>query len=155
MDPVQRAFSQALALLARHDYSTAGMLSRLERKGIPEDVREAVVERLTELGYLDDARVARQWAGAIVRSGRGFGPRLRYELGRRGISEEITAEVTTEIVAEHDAAELVSAIVRRRFPDFDPKGTPPKERGRIVAYLARRGFGLDVVMRVLQEYEGR
>ena len=154
MEPVERVLGWALQLLARRDHSEAGLRSRLEKKGASQEVVAAVLARLSELGYLDDRRVARQWAEGLVRGGRGFGPRLKFELLRRGIPEEVAAEVMAETAESHDQAELVAALVARRFCGFDLNTASAKETGRVVGYLQRRGFGIGVIMQVLRENKG-
>ena len=52
------AKERALALLDRRDYSRAELLKKLLAKGEEEAEATAAVERLAELGFVDDARYA-------------------------------------------------------------------------------------------------
>jgi regulatory protein len=140
MDELEKAFARALRILARRDHSMAELDRKLRTGGVPEDVVARVLARLTASGYLDDRRFAEQWAGSAVRNGRGYGPRLRQELTRRGVSREIVDEVVAAIAMEYGEKEALAQIVARRFAGFDPKAASDRDKGRLFAYLQRRGF---------------
>ena len=49
---------KALSLLDRRDYSRAELLRKLTEKGFDAAASETALDRLTELGFVDDARYA-------------------------------------------------------------------------------------------------
>ena len=140
MEDGQRALALAVRLLARRDHSTAELAQKLAARGFSPAAAAAVIARLQELGYLDDRRFAERWALAAAESGRGYGPRLRLELTRRGIAPEIVAEVMARVALEHDEESALASLMTRRFPDFDPAQASDRELRRTIAYLQRRGF---------------
>lgn len=150
MDQAQQAFASALRILSRRDHSEAELRRKLKDRDYHGDVQDGVVARLKGLGYLDDRRSARLWAESAVRNGRGFGPKLRMELVRRGFPPEIVAEVLAGIAASNDERELVRDILARKFPSFDPVTASDRERLRVMGYLQRRGFSAGLLFRILR-----
>jgi regulatory protein len=123
----------------------------MERRGFSPGTIEEVVLKLKESRYLDDTRYALNWAEAAVRNGRGFGFKLRLELLRRGVPEQIAAEVTAEVAGRHDESETLREILARKFPGFTPNETDDRRKRRIVGYFQRRGFTLSAIMRLFTE----
>ncbi len=73
------AKERALALLNRRDYSRAELIRKLTEKGASEAEATDAVDRLVELGFVDDAR----YAPILVRhyAAKGYGAqRVRQEL---------------------------------------------------------------------------
>ncbi len=154
MDELPQALALAVRLLARRDHGTAELAQKLARRGVAPATAAAVIARLQEKGYLDDRRYAEQWARGATESGRGYGPRLRLELSRRGIAAEIVDEVVAAIGASHDERSVIAAVMGRRFSGFDPATATEKEKRRIVHYLQRRGFSVGEIFAFLREPRG-
>ena len=140
MDEAEKALAYAVRALTRRDHSVAEMERKLRDKGFSVGVIAGLIARLGKSGYLDDRRFAERWAESAVRSGRGYGPRLRMELARRGISREIIADVLAGIKASYGEEETLAALVSRRFAGFDPGSATDQEKRRVFSYLQRRGF---------------
>ncbi|HET6421517.1 MAG TPA: regulatory protein RecX [Geobacteraceae bacterium] len=149
MDEAHRAYILALKALGRRDHSEAELRRKLADRAVPAGIIDDIVVRLKESGYLDDRRFALRWAESAVRNGRGYGFRLRFELSRRGIADDLASEVSERISAEYDEAEAIRELVERKFAGFTAGEADEKLRRRIVGYLQRRGFSLSSIFRVL------
>ena len=133
---------------------------RLRRATADEAVIGATVERLAELGYLDDAAFARWWAEQRDRHSPRGRRMIESELREKGVPREVIEEYR----AEHDDPERApedealpgdelsrarGALARhlrgRRVPD------EPKARQRLGMYLMRRGFDPETVRAVIRE----
>ena len=116
-----------------------------EREALRESA-EAVADRLTGLGLLDDE----QYARAVVRhySGKGYGvKKLRDELYRRGVPREYWEEALAEGETEEDA---LDELIRRKLRGAEPTRENLKKASD---YLARRGFGWEEISAALRRYE--
>ena len=87
----------------------------LARRGVPEEAAEAVLDRFTEVGLIDDAAFARAWVSSR-QAGRGLARRaLQAELRAKGVDPEVAAEAV-ELVDDDDeraaARTLVAAPAR-------------------------------------------
>jgi regulatory protein len=150
MEEVKRAFIYALRALTRRDHSEAELRRKLTGREFSAAAVEETIGRLKESRYLDDRRFALNWAESAVRNGRGYGYRLRFELSRRGIAEEIAAEVIAQLNTDYGEAEMLRALLLKKFPGFDPLSADERQRRRIIGYLQRRGFSLTAVLQALR-----
>jgi regulatory protein len=153
-DAAKRALDSALRILTRRDCSSAELARKLRDRRIAEPLVEEVVTRLLEAGYLDDRRFARAWAESAVQNGRGYGPRLRMELARRGVPNEVVAEVLAAVVAEHDEEATLAALLARKFAGFNPAAASDREKRRVLQYLQRRGFSTAAIFQAFRLTEG-
>ena len=137
--------SRALRLLARREFGSAELRSRLLQTHPSPGEIDALLEELRQQQWLDDARAARQRAELWHR--RGYGPkRAELDLHQRGFDESLVAHIVAEVFA--DAAEQARQLVQTRFP-----GSPgePRARARAARFLLRRGFAEDLVVAILGE----
>lgn len=146
------AFDCSLRVLGIRDHSEAELKRKLSAKGYEEGEIEASIARLKELGYLDDLRFARAFASSALRNGKGYGPKLKLELSRRGVAAGIVGRVLDELSEEYSEKELLSQLVARRYPGFDAEAACDKEKRRVVSYLQRKGFSLSAIFRELKHH---
>jgi regulatory protein len=136
--------------LARRDFASAELRSRLLAKGFAPAAVELAIARAGDLGYLDDVRYAERLSRALVASGRAVGPRLALELRRRGLPDELVAAATAATRADGGEATALRDLIARRFPGFDFSGADAKSQRRVVNFLQRRGFPLDRILTELK-----
>ncbi|HEX8960578.1 MAG TPA: regulatory protein RecX [Geobacteraceae bacterium] len=140
MEEAEKAIAFAMRALARRDHSVAELSAKLRDKGLSAGVTAEVIARLVQSGYLDDRRFAERWAESAVRNGRGYGPRLRLELTRRGVSREIIADVLAGIAESYSEGDTLAELAARKFAGFDARSATDRDKRRVIAYLQRRGF---------------
>jgi regulatory protein len=137
---------RALRLLARKSYTQNEMEGALERGGVTEGERHAVVARLRELGYMDDLEVARGRARILVE--RGSAPRFaERRLGEQGVAEAQARTAAFEAAQGVGEAELLDCALRRIL-----RGRPPgseKERRRAFRALVAKGHRPALAARAL------
>ena len=154
MEEAGKALTSALRSLTRRDHSEAELCRKLRDKGFAEADIEAAIARLKRMGYLDDRRFAERWAESAIRNGRGYGPRLRLELRRRGVADSLIEEVLKRLEVDYSELETLISIVERKFARFDPASADDREKRRIIGYLQRRGFSLTTIFAALRGYQG-
>ena len=145
-DEVERAYEHALDFLSYRPRSEAEVCRNLRRRNVDDEVVEAVVERLTRAGMLDDREFARYWAENRIQ----FNPRganaLGHELRGKGIPASIIAETLADLDEEAAARKVLEAGVRR-LAHLEPGDF----RRKLGAYLARRGFSYEVIAPLVEE----
>lgn len=139
---------RALRLLSVRGRATTELsraLLRAKDRPAADDVKWAI-RRLTEQGYLDDARFADQFVrDRAVARGWGKG-RLRQELRRRGVAAAHVEPALSQ--ADEDAAVDDSRSARevaRKWRRTHSARDPDRDRQRLYGFLARRGFSPDVI----------
>ena len=117
------------------------MEEQLAKRGYPGDVSTAVLNRLGEVGLVDDAEFAEQWVRSRrVNAGKGRRA-LVVELRNKGVDDEVIDAAVADIDAGAErqrAEELVRSKLRR---ESLADGDEQKLMRRLVGMLARRGYG--------------
>ena len=99
---------------------------RLEQAAIAPAILKESIGVLARAGLVDDARFARNRAESLA--GRGYGDEaIRDDLGRQGVSAELSEDALERLEPELDRARR---IVARRGPG-----------AKTARYLASKGFG--------------
>lgn len=138
-----------LRLLTARARTRAELAGQLAKRGYPDDVSARVLDRLTDVGLVDDAGFAEQWVHSR-RANAGKGKRaLAAELHTKGVDNDVITSVLGGInpAAERGRAEqLVRARLRREnLSDADDA----RVSRRLVAMLARRGFSQTMAYEVV------
>ena len=142
----KRCKDKAMWLISYRDHSHKELIDKL-KKEYPEDIAEAAVCRLEELGLVNDARYARRYTADLISlkhlSERG----IRQKLYEKGIDRELIDEILDEI--ELDEEEQIRAVIDKKYAR---NLTDEKVRHRAAAALQRMGYGYGVIKSVLSEY---
>lgn len=133
----------------RRAKSKGELLSHLKRRGVTEDIANAVLFRLQEAGLVDDAAFAQAWVESRLRSKRLSKAIIAGELRAKGISQEQIAEAIGEIDSEREYASALE-LATRKMTSLGGCDSQTQKR-RIHGALARRGFGFGVISQVMQE----
>lgn len=150
----RKAEKAALALIARAEQCRWGLKCKLEKKKIRPGAIETVLERLTELGLVNDQRYAELWLKARIAKG-SKGPRaLSQLLAARGIDRE-TAAAALAAALPPDAE---AALLRRCLEKAESRGKKPLWESRDPTTAARhflraQGFSADCITAYFEELE--
>jgi regulatory protein len=138
-----------LRQLALSPKSRQQLRDKLSARHCPDDVAEAVLDRMAAVGLVDDEA----YAGMLVRSqqaGRGLARRaLARELRTKGVDDE-TVRATLEQIdpaAERDRAAQLVAKKLRSMHGLEPL----VQKRRLAGMLARKGYPADLAMAVIRE----
>ena len=131
------AMEKAVALLAMRPRTQQEIADALRKNAYPERTIARVMARLDEAGYINDSDFAEQWAASRTNKGMGS-RRIRMELRRKGVGSEAIDEALSAI----DEDDLLSGALRAARKAASGKDLfDPKDRQKILAALARRGYG--------------
>ena len=148
-DPVQQAKDICLRLLTARPRTRAELAQALARKGIEEDVVSGVLDRLDEVGLIDDAAFAEVW----VRSRHNFQGlsrrALAMELRRKGVADESAQEALATVDSDAEE-ERARALVRKRLRSLGDAEETVKVR-KLVGMLARKGYAEGLAYRVVKD----
>ncbi len=142
------ALKYAMRILNRKDYTVYQMRKKLKEKGFSDEEIDEVVGHLLEVNLLNDDRYAENFVYFKLKDGYGK-RRIAYELKDRGVDENIVDKWLDGVDELGFASALVKAKVGSRKITL-------KEKGKLYAFLARRGYDYDTINEVLNkevEYE--
>lgn len=144
------AMSRALNFLGYRARSKREVRDRLGRYGYDGGTIEVVVERLDELGYLDDKEFARN---AARQKALKYGPRrVALDLRKGGVESETARQAVDEAFADLSESESAYSAAARRY---NTREGSDAEARRVYGFLMRRGFSADVCAEVARKYRGQ
>jgi regulatory protein len=146
-DAREVAMQKALHYLSYRPRSMDEVRKNLQKHEIPETVIDITLEKLERNGLLGDETFARTW----VENRSTFRPRskkaLRIELRQKGLTDSTIQNVLDEIVEEEPLALDAARKYARRLNGLERLVF----RQKLGAFLARRGFGYEVIAPVVKQ----
>lgn len=138
-----KAYNAAIGQLSYRRRSQKEIADYLKRKEYDADIVANVITRLENLGLVDDAAFAKAWIAdrQLLR------PRsrrtLQTELMQKGIDRE-TISAALSLVTETSQLDILTGLIERKR-----KQSAYAEPQKLVAYLARQGYGYDQIKKAL------
>ncbi|NTV62940.1 MAG: regulatory protein RecX [Oscillochloris sp.] len=154
-EQADRAIQRAMRLIETRPRSIAEVRQRLRRAEIPAAAIEQAIERLCELGLLDDAAFSQSW----LENRRTFRPRgslaLRDELRRKGVARDVIdaalANQETDEEAAIEEADLALSLARAALRRYAAAPDRHNFQRRMGSYLQRRGFTSATIRPILDQ----
>ena len=142
----RRAKEKALWLISYRSHSKKELKDKI-RRTCDDSAAEKAVERMEELGLVNDEEYARQFARKLLLQKKMSRRAAMLEMSRKGVDKE-TAEAALDEV-DVDYRENIRYIIEKKYRDIGDE----KIKRRAVAALQRLGYGWDDIRAVLNEYE--
>lgn len=137
-------YAAALRALMRRAHSVHEMKQYLKQRAENPDDAAAVLQRLREQNYIDDARYARDYARAHAQGRKQGKFRITRELRARGVPDKHIEAALEAVFAETDENALVRARLQRKLRQV--RGPlDQRKRASIYQSLLRAGFSADVI----------
>ncbi len=148
-DPEAVARAIVLRQLTMRPRSRSQLAQKLRERGCPQDVAARVLDRMTEVGLVDDEA----YAELLVRSKRatrGLARRaLASELRSHGIEPEVADEALDAVGSEQERA-LAEELVAKRLRTLQGLDAQVQAR-RLAGMLARKGYPGEVAWPVIRD----
>ncbi len=123
----EAAREQCLRLLERRARSAAELRQGLRERGYEQEIIETALAGMEQAGLVDDEEFAHTWVAHRMATGAAGRRRLRWELRRKGLAEEIIRRTVDETIDEEAELAQALAVARRRLREGPPDG--PAWRG--------------------------
>ncbi len=148
-DPEAVARTIVLRKLTARDRTRQELSKALKAKNVPEKVAGEVLDRMQDVGLVDDTRFAESWVRSRQQR-RGLSKMaLRRELSDKGIDRDTIDETlqSVEVDDEYSAALMLVEKKLRSMSGLEPH----VQKRRLFGALARRGFSSGLSSRVIHE----
>lgn len=143
-----QAKDACLRLLTDRARSRSELETKLSGRGFEPEIIAKVLDRLQEIGLIDDADFANQWVHSRhTYSGKGKRA-LAVELRLKGIDQDTASEALSQIDPE-DERERAAELVRRKLKN-KPVDDRDKVTRRLVSMLARKGYSAGMSYEVVK-----
>ncbi len=142
---IPRAKKRAMHLLEQQDRSVFQLERKLTEGGYPSEAVRAALDYVASFHYTDDERLAANYVRSQAESRSRL--RIRQDLVRRGISEEI---IDAALEAEYPDSErpLIESLLKKKGYDRDT--ATEQDKARMVRFLGQRGFVLSDIYSALR-----
>ena len=144
------AYNYALNLLSARPYAVRVLHRKLIQKEYSTADADDAIRRLVDAGLLDDAKFAEQYARSKILSSGTSKRRLTQELYRKGIKPDVATAAIAQVIddEEIDTGAVVERVARKKLAQLGDL-EPLVLRRRLFAFLARRGYEVDEIKRVV------
>lgn len=147
----EQAHAVCLRLLTVRARSRAELAGRLSKRGYPDEVTEAVLDRLATMGLIDDEDFAAQWVRSRqMHSGKGKRA-LAAELRTKGVDAEVIATALGSLDAGVERVRAEQLVERRLRREALGDGDDAKVMRRLVGMLVRRGYQQSMAVAVVTD----
>ena len=145
-DVARQIVLRQLAIAPR---SRAELMQKLAQRGCAADVAASVLDRMTQVGLVDDQAYA-QMLVRTQQAERGLARRaLAAQLRTKGIDDHLAREALASITDE-DECDRARALVEKKLRAMHGLGIEVQTR-RLAAMLARKGYSWSVSYTVIRE----
>jgi regulatory protein len=138
-----KAYNQTLGLLARRPRSRWEVADYLKRKDYSPALVEETINKLSELGYINDLSFAKMWVENRRLLKATSRRRLKLELKQKHVADEIIEIVLAE--DKTDEREVLEALVekKRRLPRY-------QDDLKLAQFLMRQGYNYEDIKAALK-----
>lgn len=151
-DPEQVARNIVLRSLTRAPRTRQQLADLLAERGVPEEVANTVLGRMTDVGLINDTEFAEMYVRSR-RATRGLAPRvLATEMRQKGLAPDIIETALADITLGDDRA-LAADLVARKLAATANLDRERRTR-RLVSMLVRKGYGPGLAFDVVREALG-
>ena len=141
-----QANNVALNFLTHRKRTKKEIIQKLKDKGFEENTIEKTLDFLKNYGLIDDLDYASSFVKDKISLNKHGPHRIKYDLYRKGISQEIIEEVLKEDNEYPRALELA----KKKMSSYR-KDDREKIYRKLGGFLQRRGYSYDCISKVLKE----
>lgn len=141
----RRAKEKALWMISYRDHSKKELKDKI-RRTCDEDSAQKAVERMEELGLVNDENYARRYAQQLLFTKHMSKNGAFQSLVQKGIDKELASRILDEITV--DSREHIRAVIDKKYKNINDE----KIRRRASAALQRLGYRWDEIRSVFEEY---
>lgn len=141
----RRAKEKALWMISYRDHSKKELKDKI-RRTCDEDSAQKAVERMEELGLVNDENYARRYAQQLLFTKHMSKNGAFQSLVQKGIDKELASRILDEITV--DSREHIRAVIDKKYKNINDE----KIKRRASAALQRLGYRWDEIRSVFEEY---
>lgn len=143
----KKAVNKCYDLLSRRDHSVKELKNKLLRT-VDEKNADRAIERMLELGYLDDEKYAHHLLEYLINNKKMSRSFIKQEMYKRGLSSDIISNVLEDVEID-SVSNVVDIILSKYLNKLKVQGG----RDKVIAALMRKGFSYSDVKDALNRIE--
>ena len=143
-----KVINHALNLLSFRQRSEKEIYTALKRKGYEEFYIENAIDYCRNQKYLDDRAFAKAFIKDKLNINKLGEQRIKYELLKKGVSQEIIDDVL--ILDSEDQLEAALKLAEKKLPSYKKDDRNAVYR-KLSGFLQRKGYSFEIVSKVMRE----
>ena len=149
--PTENLYEAAVKALARRAHSSGQVRLLLEKRHASKTQIDAILRRLRENGYLDDARFARYFVASRLENDCYGQRRVRQDLRARRVHPEVIEQAIAGGYAKVDESALLRQYLKRKVRFSRALLSKPSAMASLHRRLLRAGFRSATIVRELKK----
>lgn len=145
----QAARQVVLRQLAVGPRTRKQLLDKLAQRGCADEVAARVLDRMAEVGLVDDQSFAEMMVRSRQETKGLATPALRHELRRKGVPDDIVEGALQDVDPHRERAQA-EELVDKRLRTLQGLDRVVQTR-RLAGFLARKGYGAAVSYKVIRD----
>lgn len=142
-----KAINKCYDLLSRRDHSVKELRTKLLRT-VDEYNANRAIERMLELGYLDDEKYASKLLDYLIDSKKMSKAHIKQEMFKRGVPSDIISSLLE--YAEIDNISSICELIQTKYRN---KLNAENGKEKVIAALLRKGFSYGDIKSAFNELE--
>ena len=130
----RKAVNKCYDLLSRRDHSVKELKTKLLRT-VDEKNAERAIEKMLELGYLDDEKYAQTLVSHLINNKNMSASFIKKEMYKRGLSADIISNTLVDV--EIDNVSSIVELINRKYLS---KLSVENGKEKVIQSLMRKGF---------------
>lgn len=142
----KKALNYSLYILAKYYKTKHELIKKLKEKEYKDDTINSVIEKLKELGYLNDEMYVEDYIRSKQGSNQTINKRTLYnKLLQKGIDRELVQNSLKNVdIDEYDIAMKAAEKKLRSL-----KGSPREKKAKLYSYLYGKGFEYETCSKII------
>ena len=145
----EQAYRRMTRLCSRGEYCVFDIRKKLRGMELSEEGEEAVIQRLKEGRFIDEAGSARSFISDKLRFNGWGRKKIELVLQQKQLLGEIIEQAFMEF-SEEELSALLPGLLKRKWPTVTGASAYEKE-GKLIRFALGRGFSMEEIRRCLDQ----
>lgn len=144
-----QALKKLADLCAKGEHCSGEMLEKMRKWGLSEDAQARIMEKLTKMKYIDDARYTEFFVHDKIRYNRWGRRKIEQALWQKRVDNSISTPVL-DAVEDEEYLEVLRPLLASKYPTI--KAESDYERSmKLIKFAMGRGFTIDLIRKCIDE----
>lgn len=144
-----QALKKLADLCAKGEHCSGEMLEKMRKWGLSEDAQARIMEKLTAMKYVDDARYTEFFVHDKIRYNRWGRRKIEQALWQKRVDSSISTPVL-DAVEDEEYLEVLRPLLASKYPTI--KAESDYERSmKLIKFAMGRGFTIDLIRKCIDE----
>lgn len=144
-----QALKKLADLCAKGEHCSGEMLEKMRKWGLSEDAQARIMEKLTMMKYIDDARYTEFFVHDKIRYNRWGRRKIEQALWQKRVDSSISTPVL-DAVEDEEYLEVLRPLLASKYPTI--KAQSDYERSmKLIKFAMGRGFTIDLIRKCIDE----